>query len=99
MSAAWDRIACWRVVRPLVVAIALALVAVLPSGAEAKPKVGDGVGGVELRKLGEFNSPVYVDNAPGFKNLLFVVEQPGTIRVLRGNRPVDHPFLDIESMV
>jgi glucose/arabinose dehydrogenase len=83
----------------LVVAIALALVAVLPPGAAAKPKVGDGVGGVELRKLGEFNSPVYVDNAPGFKNLLFVVEQPGTIRVLRGNRLVDHPFLNIESMV
>ena len=99
MSAASEGIACWRVVLALLVAIALALVAVLPPRAEAKPNVGDGVGGVELRKLGEFNRPVYVDNAPGFKNLLFVVEQPGTIRVLRGNRLVDHPFLNIESMV
>jgi glucose/arabinose dehydrogenase len=99
MSAASDGIGCWRVVLPLAVAIALALVAALPPNAEAEAEVGDGSGGVELRKLGEFNSPTYVDNAPGFKNLLFVVEQPGTIRVLRGNRPVDHPFLNIESMV
>ena len=99
MSAASDRIACWRVVLPLAVALALALLALLPPGAEAKPKVGDGVGGIELRKLGEFNSPTYVDNAPGFKNLLFVVEQPGTIRVLRGNRTVDDPFLSNEAPV
>ena len=69
----------------LVVAIALALVAALPSPAAAKPKVGDGTGGVELRKLGEFDRPVHVDDAPGSKRMLFVVEQGGTIRILRGN--------------
>ena len=82
-----------------VLAIALALIAALPSSAAAKPKVGDGVGGVELRKLGEFDSPVHVDNAPGARKLLFVVEQPGAIRVLRGNRTVGHPFLDIRDRV
>ena len=82
-----------------VLAIALALIAAVPSSAAAKPKVGDGVGGVELRKLGEFDSPVHVDNAPGARKLLFVVEQPGAIRVLRGNRTVGHPFLDIRDRV
>jgi glucose/arabinose dehydrogenase len=49
-----------RVVRTLAVAIALALVATLPSAAAAKRKVGDGTGGVELRQLGEFESRFFV---------------------------------------
>jgi glucose/arabinose dehydrogenase len=82
-----------------VVAIAAALLAALPSGASAAPRVGDGVGGVELRKLGEFDAPTYTDNAPGFGKLLFVVEQQGTIRVLRRGRSLDRPFLDIRTRV
>jgi glucose/arabinose dehydrogenase len=86
-------------VRALAVAIALALVAALPSAAAAKPKVGDGTGGVELRKLGDFDSPVHVDNAPGSKRMLFVVEQGGTIRILRGSDTLGNPFLDIRDRV
>jgi glucose/arabinose dehydrogenase len=86
-------------VRALAVAIALALVAALPSAAAAKPKAGDGTGGVELRQLGEFDSPVHIDNAPGSKRLLFVVEQGGTIRILRGNDTLGSPFLDIRDRV
>jgi hypothetical protein len=88
-----------RVVRTLAVAIALALVATLPSAAAAKRKVGDGTGGVELRQLGEFESPVHIDNAPGSKRLLFVVEQGGTIRILRGNDTLGNPFVDIRDRV
>ena len=85
--------------RAFAVAIALALVAALPSAAAAKPKAGDGTGGVELRKLGDFDSPVHIDNAPGSKRLLFVVEQGGTIRILRGNDTLGNPFLDIRDRV
>jgi glucose/arabinose dehydrogenase len=86
-------------VGPRVVAIALALVAAVPSAAAAKPKAGDGAGGVELRQLGELDSPVHIDNAPGSKRLLFVVEQGGTIRILRGNDTLRNPFLDIRDRV
>ncbi len=78
-------------------ACALAATAVAP--AAAKPRTGKGNGGVELRKLGEFEAPVHVDDAPGYKKLLFVVEQPGVIRVLRKNRVLDRPFLDIRDRV
>ncbi|HSJ16619.1 MAG TPA: PQQ-dependent sugar dehydrogenase, partial [Solirubrobacterales bacterium] len=77
----------------------LALALAFPAAAEAKPKLGDGRGGVELRKLGEFDSPVHLDNAPGSRRLLFVVEQQGTIRVLRRKRTLATPFLDIRGRV
>ena len=79
--------------------VALALAAAFPAAAAAKPRLGNGKGGVELRKLGEFDSPMYVDNAPGFKKLLFVVEQAGTIRVMRGRKRLGRPFLDIRERV
>ncbi len=81
------------------IALALAVTAALPAGAAAKPKLGDGRGGVKLKRLGEFDSPVHVDNAPGSRKLLFVVEQPGAIRVLRGRREIGRPFLDIQNLV
>jgi glucose/arabinose dehydrogenase len=79
--------------------IALALAAGFPAAAAGKPKLGKGKGGVELRKLGEFDRPVHLDNAPGSGKLLFVVEQPGTIRVARGKRTLDAPFLDVGDRV
>jgi glucose/arabinose dehydrogenase len=82
----------------LLVAVAVALLA-LPSGAAAKPRIGDGVGGVELRELGRFDSPTYAENAPGFGKLLFVVEQRGTIQVLRRDDALGRPFLDIRGLV
>jgi glucose/arabinose dehydrogenase len=80
-------------------AAACALAIAIPATAAAKPKVGNGKGGVELRKLGNFDAPVYVDDAPGSSKLLFVVEQGGTIRVLRKNKVLDQPFLDIRERV
>ncbi len=55
--------------------------------------------GVGLKKIGDFDHPVYVTGAPGFPKLLFVVEQPGRIAVLSGGRRLSHPFLDIRGMV
>ncbi len=88
--------------------VALLLVLALPAcgsanepGASApdrseKVRGRDGVG---LKKVGEFDEPVYVTGAPGFPKLLFVVEQPGRIMVLNGGRRASRPFLDLRAQV
>ncbi|HEY5816023.1 MAG TPA: PQQ-dependent sugar dehydrogenase [Solirubrobacterales bacterium] len=55
--------------------------------------------GVGLKRIGSFDSPVYVAGAPGYPKLLFVVEQGGTVWVLRGGRRVPGAFLDIGGLV
>lgn len=60
--------------------------------ASATPKVG-------LKRIGNFDSPVYVTGAPGYPRLLFVVEQAGTVRVLSGGKRLARPFLDIRGLV
>jgi glucose/arabinose dehydrogenase len=56
-------------------------------------------GGLALKRIGSFDSPTYVAGAPGFGKLLFVVEQPGKVEVLRGGHELRHPFLDIRGLV
>ena len=56
-------------------------------------------GGVALKKVGSFDAPVYVTGAPGFPQLLFVVEQPGRIVVLRNGHKLHKPFLDLRGQV
>jgi glucose/arabinose dehydrogenase len=56
-------------------------------------------GGVALKKIGQFQAPVYIAGAPGFPDLLFVVEQPGRVIVLRKGRRLHRPFLDIRGLV
>lgn len=55
--------------------------------------------GVALKRIGSFDSPVHVSGAPGFRRLLFVVEQPGRVRILRGGRTLRGAFLDIRGLV
>src|SRR5688500_16496142 len=62
------------------------------------PSAGDGKGGVKLRKVGDFDSPVYVTAAPGARDLLFVVERDGRIVVLRDGERAG-TFLDITDRV
>jgi glucose/arabinose dehydrogenase len=64
------------------------------AGTSARAKTGVG-----LKKVGQFDHPVYVTGAPGFPKLLFVVEQPGRVAVLSGGRRLSKPFLDIRGMV
>jgi glucose/arabinose dehydrogenase len=76
----------------------------LATGAEptpAAPPIGDGNGGVELRKIGDFSAPAYVAGAPGKRNrkLLFVVELGGVVRVVRDGKTLERPFLDISSSI
>jgi glucose/arabinose dehydrogenase len=79
----------------------LALVA-LPACGTAQQHDGERSlrrGGVALKRIGEFDHPTYVDGAPGFPKLLFVVEQAGRVEVLRGGHRLSHPFLDIRTLV
>ncbi|HZO06912.1 MAG TPA: PQQ-dependent sugar dehydrogenase, partial [Solirubrobacterales bacterium] len=62
------------------------------AGASAK-------GGVALKSIGRFDQPVYVTGAPGFPQLLFVVEQPGKIIVLKNGKRLGRPFLNITGPV
>ena len=58
-----------------------------------------GGGGLSLREVGSFDQPVFVENAPGARKLLFVVEQPGRVQVLRKGRTLSKPFLDLTDRV
>jgi glucose/arabinose dehydrogenase len=66
------------------------------SGAQQAAKAGKGVG---LKQIGRFEEPVYIAGAPGYPKLLFVVEQGGRVRVLRGGRKLGTPFLDISGLI
>ena len=55
--------------------------------------------GVALKRIGKFEAPVYIAGAPGFPKLLFVVEQPGRIAVLKNGKRLGKPFLDISSQI
>jgi glucose/arabinose dehydrogenase len=76
----------------------------LPACGSASDQTGSEAGaprakaGVALKKVGSFDSPVYVTGAPGFPQLLFVVEQPGRIVVLKGGRRAG-TFLDLRDRV
>jgi glucose/arabinose dehydrogenase len=56
-------------------------------------------GRVRLTKIGSFNDPVYVTSPPADKRRVFVVEQTGAIRVIRGGRRLSRPFLNLRSRV
>ena len=55
--------------------------------------------GLALKKIGDFEHPVYVSGAPGFPKLLFVVEQEGRVAVLRDGKELSKPFLDVRDEV
>ncbi len=68
------------------------------TGGEAEERAAASAG-VGLKQIGSFEAPVYVAGAPGFPQLLFVVEQAGTIRVLHKGKRLPRPFLDISGLV
>jgi glucose/arabinose dehydrogenase len=76
----------------------LALVA-LPACGTAQQHQAKRPAGLGLKRIGSFDNPTYVAGAPGFPKLLFVVEQPGKVEVLRGGHRLRHPFLDISGLV
>jgi glucose/arabinose dehydrogenase len=53
----------------------------------------------EAVPIGKFAYPVHVAVAPGYPRLLFVVEKPGSISILRDEQRLDATFLDIRDLV
>jgi glucose/arabinose dehydrogenase len=79
--------------------LALLLALALPACGSASDTSSSTGGGVALKKIGSFDAPVFVTGAPGFPQLLFVVEQPGKIAVLRNGHRLPEPFLDLRGQV
>jgi glucose/arabinose dehydrogenase len=65
---------------------------------ERTPRTGDGRGGVALRRVGEFDQPTHVAQAPG-TNDLYVVERPGRLRIVRDGETLEQPALDLSGEV
>jgi glucose/arabinose dehydrogenase len=80
-------------------AIFVAAITLAVAGRDAGSRADAGSASLALDSIGTFESPVYVESAPRKRKLLFVVEQPGTIRVLRNGRKASAPFLDISNRV
>ncbi len=66
-------------------------------GATASPATAEG--SVRLQQIGSFDEPLYVTAPPGDERRVFVVEQGGTIRVVRGGEKLDKPFLDVSDRI
>ena len=73
--------------------------AVTSSSAETPQVRPSAASGVRLLGIGRFDAPVHVTAPPGDTRRIFVVEQGGAIRVVRGGKPLSRPFLDLRSRV
>jgi glucose/arabinose dehydrogenase len=51
-----------------------------------------------LDRIGRFDQPVHMAQPPG-SDLLFVVEQPGRVRVVRDGQALKRPFVDLRRAV
>jgi glucose/arabinose dehydrogenase len=79
--------------KPTIAVIVALLTGVVATGqTHAQPAV-------RVVPLGNFKSPTYITVAPNETDLLFVVERRGAIRVLRNEKLVAQPFLDIRDIV
>jgi glucose/arabinose dehydrogenase len=67
--------------------------------APAEPTPGSGRGLRLVEVVSGLDAPTHVASAPGERDRLYVVEQPGRIRVLARGRVLAQPFLDIVSEV
>jgi glucose/arabinose dehydrogenase len=65
---------------------------------EATLPVGEGSGGVRLAKVGDFDAPLWVAQAPGSADL-YVVEQGGRVKLVRDGEIAEEPFFDISDEV
>jgi glucose/arabinose dehydrogenase len=60
---------------------------------------GARAGKLHLVSIGKFDNPLYVTAPPGDRRRIFVVEQTGRIRVVRGGKVLPEPFLDVSGNV
>lgn len=87
----------------IIVCATLALVSLPACGTAQQHDIGEPAqrhaGGIALKRIGSFDSPTYVAGAPGAPKLLFVVEQTGTVEIVRNGHKLSRPFLDIRGLV
>jgi glucose/arabinose dehydrogenase len=67
--------------------------------ATATPEAVAARPGLRLKRIGRFQSPVYVTSPPGDRSRLFVVEQDGKVKIVRGGKTLPQPFLDVSGSV
>lgn len=63
------------------------------------PPVGDGSGGVRLEELGQFDGPVFLTQAAGDEEHLFVVEQCGRVLRVPAGGGSSETFLDVSELI
>ncbi len=85
--------------RAALAAVLLALTLPACGSAKEPQAARNSARGLVLKRIGSFDNPTYVTGAPGFPKLLFVVEQPGRVRVLRGGHELPKPFLNLGGRV
>jgi glucose/arabinose dehydrogenase/plastocyanin len=56
-------------------------------------------GTAKLTRIGGFDAPDFVTAPPGDASSVFVVEQSGTVRIVRDGQPLPTPFLDLRDQV
>jgi glucose/arabinose dehydrogenase len=76
-----------------------ALVLAACGSGESGGAVESAQGAVRLKKVGSFDSPVYVTSPPKDNRRLFVVEQGGKIIVVKNGKPLGTPFLDVSDKI
>jgi len=98
-----------RASKLMVTSAAIAAIAILGAGCgddsgeattvtSVPPPGTGGEGEVELKKIGDFDQPLYVVQAPGTADL-YVVEKPGRVQIYRDGEIREQPALDISDQV
>jgi glucose/arabinose dehydrogenase len=59
---------------------------------------GEPPGRVKLERIGDFDQPTYIAQAPGTDDL-YVVEREGRLRIVRGGEVLNQPALEISDQV
>lgn len=85
-----------RFLLALLIGSAIGLAISLTSGCSKQE--ASAAGPVQLKRIGEFQEPVYVTQPPAGGNV-YVVERRGVVRVLKKGRKLARPFLDISGRV
>jgi glucose/arabinose dehydrogenase len=91
-----------RLLAPLIAVAAVALIVSTIVVAGSDPELETGGEGAPVRLVevvSGLESPTYVTAAPGEPGRLYVVEQPGRVRVVENGALVEAPFLDIGDEV
>ncbi len=69
-----------------------------PERTAAAPQPRPAGGKVSLEKIGEFDQPTHIAQAPGTDDL-YVVEREGRLRIVRSGEVLNEPALDISDQV